>query len=100
MGQEQPYYPATGIADMFWDQGPMNWAGIEAHCKQAWGVEWARRQWAVMQWGDLDWSRVINVVFSNGLYDPWSAFGGSRAPAGRGTRALGLGAEASGAAAW
>ncbi|KAG2439903.1 hypothetical protein HYH02_010533 [Chlamydomonas schloesseri] len=74
MGQELPYYPTTGVTDMFWDQGPFNLSVIEAHCREAWGVT-PRPDWSAIAYGGLDYRYASNIVFSNGGYDPWSAFG-------------------------
>ncbi|KAJ9533846.1 hypothetical protein QJQ45_026943, partial [Haematococcus lacustris] len=75
MAQEQPYFPANGRTDMFWDQGAFDWPGIAAHCRAAWGLE-PDPTWAVEQLGGLALAHhASNIVFSNGLLDPWSAFG-------------------------
>ncbi|KAJ9533452.1 hypothetical protein QJQ45_026467 [Haematococcus lacustris] len=75
MAQEQPYFPANGRTDMFWDQGAFDWPGIVAHCHAAWGLE-PDPTWAVEQLGGLALAHhASNIVFSNGLLDPWSAFG-------------------------
>ena len=34
-----------------------------------------RPLWAVTQWGGRQLSTLSNVVFSNGLYDPWHGGG-------------------------
>ncbi|WIA28862.1 hypothetical protein OEZ86_011388 [Tetradesmus obliquus] len=73
LGQELPYFPA-GPASMFWDQGPFDWQGVEEHCRQAWGVVPTKFH-SLVQHGGTDWRGTSNIVFSNGLYDPWSAFG-------------------------
>ncbi|KAG2497771.1 hypothetical protein HYH03_004043 [Edaphochlamys debaryana] len=74
MAQELPYYPATGKSDMFWDQGPFNLSAINEHCAAAWGVT-PRADWASTTYGGLDYRYASNIAFSNGLYDPWSAYG-------------------------
>ncbi|GBG00380.1 lysosomal Pro-X carboxypeptidase [Raphidocelis subcapitata] len=81
LGQELPYFPATGGADMFWDQGPFDPAAISAHCREAWGVEPVLDDHVVAD-GGADYRGVTNIVFSNGLLDPWSAFGVLERPPG------------------
>ncbi|GAX77115.1 hypothetical protein CEUSTIGMA_g4561.t1 [Chlamydomonas eustigma] len=72
--QEVPYYPANGVNDMFWDQGPFDLAGINTHCKEAWGVE-PRVYHSFIQFGGVEAAaEASNIVFSNGMMDPWSAF--------------------------
>eukprot|EP00878_Enallax_costatus_P000962 GHUV01001094.1.p1 GENE.GHUV01001094.1~~GHUV01001094.1.p1 ORF type:complete len:556 (+),score=121.02 GHUV01001094.1:559-2226(+) len=73
LGQELPYFPAAD-SSMFWDQGPFDWEGLVAHCKDSWGVA-PEKHWSVAQHGGLDWRGTSNIVFSNGLLDPWSVFG-------------------------
>ncbi|GLI61179.1 hypothetical protein VaNZ11_003469 [Volvox africanus] len=74
MGQELPYYPTNGVSDMFWDQGAFDLNAINAHCQDAWGVTpWA--DWSALTYGGLDYQYASNIVFSNGLYDPWSVYG-------------------------
>ncbi|KAI8476688.1 MAG: serine carboxypeptidase S28-domain-containing protein [Monoraphidium minutum] len=75
MGQELPYFPANGVDDMFWAQGEgLDLGSIAAHCREAWGVEPVVDTHITMD-GGLDYRGVTNIVFSNGLLDPWSAFG-------------------------
>ncbi|GLC41303.1 hypothetical protein PLESTB_001077500 [Pleodorina starrii] len=74
MAQELPYYPTNGKRDMFWDQGPFDWDAINAHCEEAWGVT-PRPDWGPITYGGYDYRSTSNIVFSNGLYDPWSAYG-------------------------
>ncbi|KAF8072769.1 DPP7 [Scenedesmus sp. PABB004] len=73
LGQELPYFPASRQS-MFWDQGPFDWPRIEEHCREAWGVTPSPHA-SLVAHGGRDWRGVSNVVFSNGLQDPWSAFG-------------------------
>ncbi|EFJ51337.1 hypothetical protein VOLCADRAFT_41600, partial [Volvox carteri f. nagariensis] len=69
-----PYYPTNGISDMFWDQGPFDLEAINQHCEAMWGVR-PRPFWSAITYGGLDYRYASNIVFSNGLYDPWSAYG-------------------------
>lgn len=75
MAQELPYFAANGQTDMFWAQKKYSLHDVLAHCRDAWGVT-PRPHWSLTNYGGLDLARhVSNVVFSNGLLDPWSAFG-------------------------
>ncbi|KAF5843628.1 serine carboxypeptidase S28-domain-containing protein [Dunaliella salina] len=75
MAQEQPYWPANGKTDMFWDQGPYNFTAVSDHCMKAWGLR-PDRAWPTVQLGGLQaLKQASNIVFSNGEFDPWSAFG-------------------------
>eukprot|EP00878_Enallax_costatus_P041026 GHUV01047473.1.p1 GENE.GHUV01047473.1~~GHUV01047473.1.p1 ORF type:complete len:142 (-),score=15.52 GHUV01047473.1:227-652(-) len=56
LGQELPYFPAAD-SSMFWDQGPFDWEGLVAHCKDSWGVA-PEKHWSVAQHGGLDWRYV------------------------------------------
>jgi len=51
---------------------------VDAHCEDAWGVRprwhWMREAYA-NPFDDWAQSGVSNIVFSNGLYDPWSSAG-------------------------
>jgi lysosomal Pro-X carboxypeptidase len=66
-------HPAAAETDMFW---PDRWDADEAAagCKQQWGVE-TGRIWATVEWGGRRISAASNIVFSNGLYDPWHGGG-------------------------
>lgn len=59
----------SGVEDIYWDEPWNETAQIEA-CKEEWGVE-PRVLWGTIQWGGKDLAGLSNVVFSNGLYDPW-----------------------------
>ena len=50
-------------------------AGINRHCKTTWGVE-PRVHHSFVQYGGVEAAgEASNIVFSNGLMDPWSVFG-------------------------
>lgn len=55
-------------------QGPFDMEVINAHCLEAWGVT-PMTDWSALTYGGLDYRAASNIVFSNGLYDPWSAYG-------------------------
>ncbi|KDD71975.1 hypothetical protein H632_c4069p0, partial [Helicosporidium sp. ATCC 50920] len=62
-----------GRQDMFWDQ-PFDDAATRAGCRKQWDVD-TRPYWASVEWGGRRLEALSNVVFSNGLLDPWSGGG-------------------------
>lgn len=59
----------SGVADIYWSQ-PWDDKAARQACKDNWGVE-PRAMWGTIEWGGHDLRTLSNVVFSNGLYDPW-----------------------------
>ena len=59
----------NGIDDIYWDE-PWNDTAARQACMDEWQVK-PRPYWGTIQWGGKDLSTLTNVVFSNGLYDPW-----------------------------
>jgi len=73
---EESYFTTDGVNDMFYPRA-FSKEFITAHCSDAWGVQ-PRYEWMRQAYGNpFDWatSGVTNLVFSNGLYDPWSSAG-------------------------
>lgn len=73
---EESYFTTDGVNDMFWPRA-FDWDYVSAHCFDAWGVR-PRYGWMRAAYGNVfDWARsgVSNIVFSNGLFDPWSSAG-------------------------
>lgn len=74
---EESYFTTDGVNDMFMPRVFPHDA-VEAHCYDAWGVR-PRWTWMRAAYGNPfdDWAQggVSNIVFSNGLYDPWSSAG-------------------------
>ena len=66
-------FAKTGITDMFWDE-PWDEDAASAACRAQWGVE-PRKLWATTEWGGRDIRATSNIVFSNGLLDPWHGGG-------------------------
>ncbi|GAB4814859.1 hypothetical protein N2152v2_001905 [Parachlorella kessleri] len=66
-------FSKDGKNDMFWPQPWDEKAAVEA-CEDQWGVK-PRPLWATIQWGGRRIQAASNVVFSNGLLDPWSGGG-------------------------
>jgi Serine carboxypeptidase S28 len=59
----------SGVEDIYWSN-PFNETAAREACVQRWGVQ-PRPMWGTVQWGGRDLRGLSNVVFSNGLYDPW-----------------------------
>lgn len=74
---EESYFTTDGVRDMFAPRA-FSQSAVDAHCADAWGVK-PRWHWMREAYGNPrdDWpqSGVTNIVFSNGLYDPWSSAG-------------------------
>eukprot|EP00892_Ulva_mutabilis_P001558 jgi/Ulvmu1/11402/UM075_0064.1 len=62
-----------GITDVFWSE-PWDAEATRQSCKREWGVQ-PRPLWATVEWGGRRLESLSNVVFSNGLYDPWHGGG-------------------------
>ena len=58
---------------MFWN-APFNETAELAACMSQWGVS-PRVHWANTEWGGKRLTGLSNVVFSNGLLDPWHGGG-------------------------
>jgi lysosomal Pro-X carboxypeptidase len=57
-----------------------NLAGDEAACKAEWGIN-MRPNWSRIHWGGFkSFSVASNIIFSNGLIDPWHALGQLTSP--------------------
>ena len=61
------------LSSRFWSEPWDNDAAVAA-CKETWGVT-PRPLWATVQWGGKKLGAASNIVFSNGLLDPWSGGG-------------------------
>lgn len=72
----QPFTQGTD-KDMFYPLEAYNQSAAFAGCAAQWGVT-PRPLWAATAWWGSDLSRASNIVFSNGLLDPWSAGGVTR----------------------
>lgn len=66
-------FAKDGEHDMFWEE-PFSTKQTEAGCREQWGVE-PRTLWASVEWGGRRLEAASNIVFSNGLLDPWSGGG-------------------------
>lgn len=64
---------SDGKIDMF-EKNPWNFTLYSQNCKQQYGVG-AERQKALIEFGGDHIKAASNIIFSNGLRDPWSAGG-------------------------
>ena len=60
--------------DLYWSE-PFDLQAALANCKRTWGVQPRRRDWATIEWGGREIAASSNIVFSNGLMDPWHGTG-------------------------
>ena len=68
-----PVSGRDGIHDMFWYQ-PFNATDAMQECKVKWGLEPIALK-PIIEWGGKDIHMHSNIIFSNGLMDPWSSGG-------------------------
>jgi lysosomal Pro-X carboxypeptidase len=59
---------------MFYRQ-PFDLAAAVAGCRAQWGVAPRRRDHATIEWGGRNIGAGSNIVWSNGLLDPWHGGG-------------------------
>ena len=72
---EQPYFAATGLPnDMFWQQPVYNHTRLNEHCMKAFGKT-PRYRFLDEQLGVKNIPASSNIVFANGLLDPWHSGG-------------------------
>lgn len=68
---QETYFARDGKHDMFWPHA-QNMTAIQKHCHSSFGVE-PRKTWIASEFGGT--AGASNIVFSNGLFDPWSSGG-------------------------
>jgi len=71
MMPQETYFGRDGVHDMFWPHSE-NMTEIRQHCNRTLGVE-PRPDWIATEFGGT--AGASNIVFSNGLLDPWSSGG-------------------------
>lgn len=71
-GQSMPF-SRDGVNDSFWPQANDR-RQTASDCARKWGVV-PRVEWPVIQWLGRDIESTSNIVFCNGLLDPWSGGG-------------------------
>lgn len=70
---QESYFARDGVNDMFWPS-PFNFTFITEHCQKKYGVT-PRPAWLDISYGFEAYAKSSNIVFSNGLLDPWSSGG-------------------------
>eukprot|EP01123_Difflugia_compressa_P008868 TRINITY_DN2788_c0_g1_i2.p1 TRINITY_DN2788_c0_g1~~TRINITY_DN2788_c0_g1_i2.p1 ORF type:complete len:550 (-),score=106.09 TRINITY_DN2788_c0_g1_i2:64-1563(-) len=68
----QPF-SSNGITDMFWSD-PFNLTDVIESCQSSWGIT-PRPYWATINYGGKRLMGASNIVFSNGVLDPWHGSG-------------------------
>jgi lysosomal Pro-X carboxypeptidase len=74
------WFATNGQTDMFWEQ-PYDLNFTTQHCTAAWNVTEPSYEWITTGYGLPDFAGVSNILFTNGLYDPWGAAGIQISPA-------------------
>jgi lysosomal Pro-X carboxypeptidase len=64
---------SNGITDMF-ENNPWNFTEYSQNCHKQYGI-YSELEKAIMMFGGRDITTATNIIFSNGLRDPWSAGG-------------------------
>lgn len=77
---QETYFNSNGETDMFWKR-TITQAEITAQCQKNWGVT-PDPDWIRVSYGDAQLKYATNIVFSNGLLDPWSSGGVRELPSG------------------
>lgn len=70
---QETYWEMDGVHDMFWPFS-YNITQVNEHCQKEWGVI-PRTKWIAISYGGRSLAGSSNIVFSNGLLDPWSSGG-------------------------
>ena len=73
MQPDSQWFTSNGVEDMFF-ASPYNTTFLAEHCRLAWGVEpdWG---WMATRYALPDFHGASNILFVNGLQDPWSGPG-------------------------
>lgn len=84
----ESFFPANGTSDMFWAMGPFNASFVADFCAAQFGAGGPLPDYGILplRWGARasDFAAASNIIFSNGLLDPWSSGGWRWARAGPG----------------
>ncbi|RLN54658.1 hypothetical protein BBJ28_00008544 [Nothophytophthora sp. Chile5] len=75
---QETYFSTNGETDMFWPRN-VTFEEIRAHCQRDWHTT-PEPDWIRVSYGDAELRAASNIVFSNGLLDPWSSAGVLHAP--------------------
>ncbi|KAI7839243.1 hypothetical protein COHA_006941 [Chlorella ohadii] len=75
----QSFFPSNGTTDMFFDMGAFNASFVDEFCRTQFGEAGPVPGFGVLplRWGAraADFATASNIIFSNGLLDPWSSGG-------------------------
>lgn len=77
---QETYFNTNGESDMFWPRN-ITMAQIRSHCAQTWSTT-PDPNWIRVSYGDESLRGASNIVFSNGMLDPWSSGGVHHVPTG------------------
>uniref|UniRef100_K3X632 Lysosomal Pro-X carboxypeptidase n=1 Tax=Globisporangium ultimum (strain ATCC 200006 / CBS 805.95 / DAOM BR144) TaxID=431595 RepID=K3X632_GLOUD len=77
---QETYFNTNGETDMFWSRN-ITMEQIQDHCQKTWGVT-PDPNWIRVSYGDSNLRFASNIVFSNGMLDPWSSGGVHQVPEG------------------
>lgn len=73
----ESFFPSNGTTDMFFDMGPFNATFVDDFCRAQFGEGGPVPGFDVLplRWGarPADFATASNIIFSNGLLDPWSS---------------------------
>ncbi|EGZ16269.1 hypothetical protein PHYSODRAFT_560767 [Phytophthora sojae] len=75
---QETYFSTNGETDMFWPRNT-TFEEIRAHCQRDWHTT-PDQDGIRVSYGDEMLRSASNIVFSNGLLDPWSSAGVLHAP--------------------
>nr|CCA21035.1 lysosomal ProX carboxypeptidase putative [Albugo laibachii Nc14] len=72
---QETYFSSNGISDMFWNR-TISAKFVQQHCQRVWGTK-PDPEWIRIMYGDADTllSAASNIVFTNGMLDPWRCCG-------------------------
>jgi lysosomal Pro-X carboxypeptidase len=70
---QETYFDSNGETDMFWPR-QITQEQINARCQEIWHTR-PDPKWIRVSYGDEKLRGASNIVFSNGLLDPWSSGG-------------------------
>ena len=78
MQPDSQWFETRADSTVFWDE-PRNLTYLAEHCLDVWKVmpAWT---WITTRYGLPDFTGASNIVFTNGLYDPWSGASLAQAP--------------------
>ena len=79
MQPDSQWFTSNGVTDMFFD-APRNLTFLAEHCRAAWGLSPAWT-WISTRYALPELRGASNIVFSNGLMDPWSGGSLQQSPA-------------------